>query len=70
MGLFLGSRSGSKIFWNLLIRLASFVLEVQPYLFVFNSAKFWAFLHFSGPLGLFLGLGSGSKTFLGPAYID
>ena len=53
-----------------LYRLSTFVLEVQPYLFVLNSATFWAFLHFLGPSGLFLGLGSCSKTFLGPAYID
>ena len=43
------------------------VLEVQPYLFVFNSAKFRAFFAL---LVLFLGLGSGSKTFLGPTFIE
>ena len=42
-----------------------FVLEVKPYLFVFNSAKFWAFLHFLGPLGRFLELGSVLKIFFG-----
>ena len=35
-----------------------------PCLFDFNSATFWPFWHFLGPLGLFLGFGSGSKTFL------
>ena len=42
----------------------------QPYLFIFHSAKFWAFFAFLGSSGLFLGLGSVPKTFLGPAYID
>ena len=32
-----------------------------------NLGTFW---HFLDPSGLFLGLGSGSKTFLGPTYID
>ena len=39
-----------------------FLFSIRP-----NFGLFWNFL---GPLGLFLGLGSGSKTFLGPAYID
>ena len=46
------------------------VLEIQPYLLAFNLAKFVGGLHFLGLLGLFLGLGSGSNTFLGPTYID
>ena len=62
-----GSRSGSKTF-----------LEVQPYLFVLNSAKFWAFFSFFesfgvisfSPLGLFFGSRSGSKTFLEPTNVD
>ena len=45
------------------------VLEAQPYLFAFASAKFRAFFALFGPLGLFLGLRSGSKTFLEPTYI-
>merc|ERR1712215_205345 len=47
-----------------------FVFEVQSYLFVFHTAKFWTFLHFLGSLGLFFGLGSGSKTFLEPTNVD
>ena len=60
-------------------RLSIFLLEVQPYLFVFISATFGAsfalflillgrffFCHF----GLFLGSGSGSKTFLEPTNVD
>ena len=32
-------------------------VKVQPYIFVFNSAKFWAFLHLLGPSVLsFFGL--------------
>ena len=59
-----------NIFITYLCTQSNFILEVQSYLFVFNSATFGAsFAHFE-PFGLFLGLGSGSKTFLGPAYID
>ena len=42
-----------------------FVLEVQPYLFVFNSAKFWAFLEFFGPFGAIFGVGVRFKNFFG-----
>ena len=38
--------------------------------FPLGSGSICLFLHFLGSSGLFLGLGSGSKTFLGPAYID
>ena len=55
-----------NIFGTYKCRLSIFVLKVQPYLLVFHSAKFWAFLHFLGSLGLFFGFGSGSKTFLEP----
>ena len=64
---YFGLGSASKTY---LCRQSILVLEVQSYLFVFDSAKFWAYLHFLGFLGLSLGFGSGSKTFLGPAYID
>ena len=47
-----------------LCRQSTLVMEVQPYLLVFNSATFWAFFaFFLGPLGLFfcpLGLFLGS----------
>ena len=33
--------------------LSIFVLEVQPNLFILNSAKFWAFFHFLNPSGYF-----------------
>ena len=67
-----------NIFGTHLCRLYIFVLEVQPYLFVFISAKFWAFLHFLGStvifffdlLGLFLESRSGSKIFLEPSNVD
>ena len=39
-------------------------------IFLFNLAKFGTILHFLGPLGLFFGLFSGSKTFLRPFYVD
>ena len=53
-------------------------MEVQPYLFVLNSAKCWAFFFTFepfgvisfGPLGLFLWSRSGSKTFLEPTNVD
>ena len=59
-----------NFFGTYLCKQLTLVLEVQPYLFVFTSAKFGAFLHFWGLSGLFLGLGSGSKTFWGPTHID
>ena len=59
-----------NIFGTYYCRLSIFLLEVQHYLFVFHSSKSWAFLQFLGSLGLFWGLESGPKTFLGPAYID
>ena len=37
---------------------------------VFNSAKIGTILHFLGPSGQFLGLFPGSKTVLGPTYVD
>ena len=59
-----------NIFGTYLCSQSTLVLEVQPYLFAFTSAKFWAFLPFLDLWGLFLGLRSGSKTFLGPTYVD
>ena len=38
-----------------LCRQSTLVLEVQPYLFVINSATFWASCSFLGPSGLFFG---------------
>ena len=58
-----------NIFGTYLCSQSTLVLEVQPYLFAFTLAKFWPFLPFLGLCGLFLGLRSGSKTFLGPTYI-
>ena len=59
-----------NIFGTYLCSESTLVLEVQPYLFAFTSPKFGAFLPFLGLWGLCLGLRSGSKTFLGPTYID
>ena len=67
-----------NFFGAYLYRQSTLVLEVQPYLFVFNLATFGAsfelFLAFRGylfdPLALFFGVGSGSKTFLGHTYVD
>ena len=70
-GLFFGLQIGSKKnFGTYLFRQSTLVLEVQSYLFVYNSAKFWPFLHFLCLSGLFLGLGSDSQTLLLPTYID
>ena len=70
-GLFLGSGSDSKtIFGTYLCSQSTLVLEVQPYLFVFNLAKFGAFFALLGPFVAILELESGSKTFLEPTYID
>ena len=44
-------------------------IRSQPYLFILIWPHFGPFLPFLGPLRLFLGLGSGPKTFLGPTYI-
>ena len=68
--LFWGRGQARKIFGTYSYSQSTLVLEVQPYLFALTSAEFGAFLPFLGLLGLFLGLGSGSKTFLGPTYID
>ena len=49
-------------FGTYLCRQSTLVLEIQLYLFVFDLAKFWAFLCYLGVLGrfeAFLGLGSG-----------
>ena len=47
-----------NIFGTYLCRQPTLVLEILPYLFVFYSAKFGAFLHFLSISGLFQGLGS------------
>ena len=70
--LFLEFWSGSKtLFRTYLVKQSTLVLEVQFYLFVFDSATIGAFLHFLDPSELILGLESGSKTFfLTILYID
>ena len=59
-----------NIFGTYLCSQSTLVLEVHSYLFAFTSAKLGTFLPFLGFGGLFLGLRSSSKTFLGPTYID
>ena len=64
-----------NIFGNYLCRQSTLFLKVQPYLFAFNSATFGASFALFGPLGaivlaLFLGLESGSKTFLELTNVD
>ena len=44
--------------------------NLNRYATVFNSAKFGAFFALLRPFGAIFGVGSGSKTFLGPTYID
>ena len=58
-----------KIFETCLCRLSILDLELQPYLFFFIRPLLGPFRIFLGPLGLFLGLGSGPNPFLGPTYI-
>ena len=53
-----------NIFGTYKCRLSIFVLEVQPYLFVFHSAKFWAFFCIFWALrGYFWGWGQVQKLF-------
>ena len=54
-----------NIFGTYKCRLSIFVLEVQPYLFVFHSAKFWAFFALFGLLGAIFGVGVRFKNFFG-----
>ena len=56
-----------NIFGTNICRQSTLVLEIHLYVFVFDSTKFCSFFAF---FGLFLRLGSGSKTFLRLAYID
>ena len=64
LGLLLELRSGSKTFFGAYQCSQSIlVLEVQPYLFVLNSAKFGAIFAFFGPFGAFLGVGVMFKNF-------
>ena len=71
LGLFLGSRSDSKTFLELTNVDYQFLFwKYSPIFWFFIRPNFGPFLHFLGSSGLFLGLGSGPKTFLGPAYID
>ena len=64
--LFLWLGSGSKIFLEPINIDHEFSFwKCNSYLFVFNAAKIGPFLHVSGPLELFLELGSGSAGFWG-----
>ena len=81
VGAFFGVEIRFKnIFGTYLCSQSTLVLEVQPYIFAFTSAKFggifalfgplgFFFCSFLDPLGLFLESGSGSKTFLEPTYV-
>ena len=45
------------IFGNYQYRQSTLVLEIQPYLFVYNLAKFGAFFTFFGPFEAIFGVG-------------
>ena len=70
-GLFLGMRSGSKKIFYLVCRQSTLVLEVCVF-FLPHLRHLLLFFGLFGaifyPSGLFLGLGSGSKTFFEPNY--
>ena len=58
-------------FWNLPMKSINFGFGSTALSFLFLiRPNLGPFLHFWGLSGLFLGLGSGSKTFLGLTYID
>ena len=68
-----GSGSGSKICLEPTnIHYQFLFWKCSPIFLFLNMQNLWPFLHFLGPLGLFLGLGlgSGSKLFLEPTYVD
>ena len=48
---------------------STFILEVEAYLFL-SWPNLGPLFDFLGLSGLFLGLWSGSRTFLGPTYVD
>ena len=54
-----------NIFGTYLCSQSTLVLEVQPYLFAFTSAKFWGFFALFGPLGAILGVEVRFKTLFG-----
>ena len=68
--LFSGSGSGSKRIFGTYCSQSTFVFEVQPYRFNFNSAKVGAFFALSGPFGTIFGVRVRIKKFSGPTYID
>ena len=63
LGLLLGTRSGKTHFWSMLMRLSTFVLEGQPYLFVFILPNLGAFLALRG---YFWGWGQVQRFFWDP----
>ena len=65
-GAIFGSGSGSKnIFGTYLCSQSTLVLEEQPYLFVFTSAKFGALFALFGPLGAIFGVEVRFKNIFG-----
>ena len=52
-----------NIFGTYLCRKSTLVLEIQPYLFVYNLAKFGAFFTFFGPFEAIFGVGVKFKNF-------
>ena len=67
----MGAESGSTTFLEPInVDYQFFVLEVQPYFFYFNLAQFETIFHFLGISWLFLELLLGSKTFVGPTYVN
>ena len=67
---FWGHCQVQKLFWSLPILTISFSFGSTGLYFFLIQPNLGPFLHFLGLSGLFLGLGSGSKLFLGPTYID
>ena len=71
LGLFLGSRSGSKKFLEPINIDCQLLFWKYSHIFLLLLwPNLGPFLSFLGLWGQFLGLRSGSKTFLGPTYID
>ena len=65
-GAFFGVRARLKnIFGTYLCCQSTLVLEVQPYLFVFNLAKFGAFFALLGPFGAIFGVRVRFKNLFG-----
>ena len=55
----------TNFFVTFLYRQSTLVLEVQPYLFVLNSATFGAIFGLFGPFGAIFGVGVRFKNFFG-----